>query len=121
MPRGHEVYREQDAARGPAEPPLGLKRAVAGRIRPPPDHLEPDRQQAQAEEVGHDVPGVEREAQYAEQSRRDPAKGEPADQQAQPCMPEPRDLRAHRDDPKALDIVDVLAAGREEETADRQR
>ena len=30
-------------------------------------------------------------------------------------------LRAHRDDPEALDIVDVVAAGREEETADYQR
>ena len=65
--------------------------------------------------------GVEREAQYAEQNQRDPAKGEPADQQAQPLVPEPGGPRAHRDDAEALDVVVVLAPGRQEHTADHQR
>ena len=65
--------------------------------------------------------GVEREAQYAEQNQRDPAKGEPADQQAQPRVPEPGGPRAHRDDAEALDVVVVLAPGRQEHTAHHQR
>ena len=65
--------------------------------------------------------GVGREPQNAEQEQRDPAKGEPGDQQAQPLVPVPGGCRAHRDDAEALDVVVVPAPGRQEHAADHQR
>ena len=93
---------------------LGMGRRMA------PDHLQPDSQQAEAEDIGYQPPGLEIEAELAQQHDRGIAEGVPAGQDENPPVPEAGGGPVHGQDAESVDILETRRARRQEEAAHHQ-
>ena len=87
--------------------------------RPAPRRLDADREQPEAENVGHHATVIRRQAEIAEQLDRHGAEREPPGESSQAIEPEPRSLVRHRQDAEARAIG--AARRRKQETSGDQR
>ena len=118
QPEQQEEDRQQPGD-GPPLQERGGRRLGMGR-RMAPDHLQPDSQQAQAEDIGYQAPGLEIEAELAQQHDRGIAEGVPPGQDENPPVPEAGGGPVHGQDAESVDILVTRRARCQEESADHQ-
>ena len=85
-----------------------------------PDHLQPDGEQAEAEDIGHQPPGLEIEAELVQQHHRGIAEGVPAGEDEKPPVPEAGGGPVHGQDAEPVDIRMTGRAGGQQEAAHHQ-